>query len=266
MAEPPHSDPEALLGFARELAAAAAAATLPLFRSGLAVDNKAECGFDPVTQADRAAEQAMRSLIAARYPTHGIRGEEYAARAGAAAYEWVLDPIDGTGAFLCGMPTWSTLIGLLREGAPLLGIMSQPFVGERFEAGPHGAYRIGGGIERRLRTRPAESLGAAVLATTCVELYAEAQRRAAFDRLRRAVRFARYGGDAYFYCLLAAGHIDIAIDPGLKPYDIVALIPIIEQAGGVVTTWRGGPATAGGDVLAAASAALHDAALEILNS
>jgi histidinol phosphatase-like enzyme (inositol monophosphatase family) len=258
----------ALVGFAHELADAAGAVILPHFRSQLAVENKAgAAAFDPVTAADRGAEAAMRALIRSRFPSHGILGEEFGAQAGEEA-TWVLDPVDGTRGFITGLPTWGTLIGLQIHDKPLLGVMDQPFVRDRFIASPLGAElrSIGPDGQPRvlpLRVRPCATLAEAVLSTTSPDLFQGAERDA-FADLRHQVRLTRYGGDCYAYSLLALGLIDLVVESGLQPYDIVALVPIIERAGGVVTSWTGGTPVHGGRVVAAGDRRLHEAALKIL--
>ena len=251
--------------FLRELAEAAAAQTLPRFRQAAYVTNKLESGFDPVTEADREAERAIRALIAARFPQHGVIGEEFGTTNPESENIWVIDPIDGTRAFISGIPLWGTLAGLTVGGKAVAGMMSQPFTGETFLADSTGTTYDGPGGPRSLRTRGTTLLSDATLCTTTPALFTGAK-RAAYDRLESKVRLARYGTDCYAYCMLAAGHIDLVVETGLQPYDIVALVPIIEQAGGVVTTSDGGPAEAGGEIVAAASAELHAATLEVLNS
>ena len=263
------SDPTsltAMLRFAHQLADAAAQVTLPLFRNLESVDNKLTDGFDPVTEADRQAEAAMRTLIEAHYPDHGISGEEYDDKPGD-AYEWVLDPIDGTRAFISGMPSWGTLIGLNHKGAPVLGMMDQPFTGERFFAaqgsGAHLALRE---TQFGLTTRPCTGLSDAVLATTTPELFTDTPAEAAWDTLSKTAKLTRYGGDCYNYALVAAGQIDAVVEQGLKNVDIQPLITVVEEAGGVVTDWQGGPAHNGGTAVACGDRALHAALLEKLNA
>ena len=254
-----------LTAFAGELADAAGAVILPLFRSGAAVENKGvKSAYDPVTEADRAAERAIRNLITSRVPQHTSRGEEFAPHEGSSSYTWVLDPIDGTRAFIMGLPVWSTLIGLLEDGAPLIGVMNQPFVGERFVGAPGRAWVEGPRGRKELRTGTTTDVSDALVATTFPgsDRGAETYRR--YVALEDRAKSCRYGGDAYFYCLLAAGLIDIVVDARMDDYDIAALIPIVEGAGGVVTTWTGASAAGGGDIVAAATPALHEAALEIL--
>jgi histidinol phosphatase-like enzyme (inositol monophosphatase family) len=252
--------------FVNELATQSGQAILPFFRSKLATDDKSRGGvFDPVTEADRAGEAAMRQLIKRTFPTHGIVGEEFGSEDEDAEYVWVLDPIDGTRAFIAGLPLWGTLIGLMRQGAPVYGLMHQPFTGEFFFGDGSGASLRNHHSERRLTTRRCASLGEAIISTTSPKLF-DPPALAAYERVERETRLARYGCDCYAYCMLAAGHIDLVIEAGLKPYDIVALIPIIEGAGGVVTVWDGGPAAGGGSIVAAGDRRLHDLALRLLDA
>lgn len=251
------------IAFAGRLADAAAAIVLRYFRTGVAVDDKADAS--PVTVADRAAEEAMRNLIAKERPHDGIIGEEYGRERTDASRVWVLDPIDGTKSFISGMLGWGTLIGLLRNGAPAFGMMHQPFTKERF-TGDGGSAKVRGPMgERVLRTRPCARLEDAVLYTTSPRLLPEPDRRR-FTTIEERVKLSRYGGDCYAYAMLAAGCIDLVIEASLAPYDIIALIPIVEGAGGVITTWDGGPAQAGGRIVAAGDPRLHAAALAILQA
>jgi histidinol phosphatase-like enzyme (inositol monophosphatase family) len=252
-------DPE----FMRRIAQVAAAETLPRFRRRGDIANKEEGGFDPVTEADREAERAIRALIKAEFPDHGILGEEHGRENVGASHVWVIDPIDGTRAFISGLPVWGTLVGLTVDGEAVAGLMSQPFTGELFYADARGAFYEGPGGDRRLATRKTTSLAEATLFTTTPALFKGVARNR-YDELERMVRLARYGTDCYAFAMIAAGTVDIVADPGLQSYDIVGLIPIIEQAGGVVTTFEGGPAEPGGDILAAATPELHAAAMERL--
>ncbi len=251
--------------FIGRLATASGETILPFFRTSLLIDNKgASHDFDPVTEADRAAEAVMRRLIKANFPQHGIVGEEFGNEREDAEYVWVLDPIDGTKSFIAGFPIWGTLIALLHKGSPVFGMMHQPYIGERF-SGDNGAARYQGPSgERRLAVRRCGSLKEATCYTTSPLLMGEAD-RTCFDRVQREVRLSRYGGDCYSYCMLAAGHLDLVIETELKPYDIAALIPIVTGAGGVVTTWDGAPAQNGGRIIAAGDPRVHEAALKLLN-
>jgi myo-inositol-1(or 4)-monophosphatase len=252
--------------FVDELATASGETIRPFFRTTLGVDDKGPAGrFDPVTAADRAAEDAMRALIRKNFPAHGIVGEEFGNERTDAEYVWVLDPIDGTKSFITGMPAWGTLIALTRKGEPVYGMMHQPFTRERFTGDGKSAHYRGPAGDRALHVRPCASLSDAILLTTSPLLMKPAD-RSAFSRVEEKARLSRYGGDCYAYCMLASGHADLVIETELKPYDIVPIIPIIAGAGGIVTSWDGGPATKGGRVVAAGDARMHKAAMEILNA
>jgi myo-inositol-1(or 4)-monophosphatase len=238
---------------------------LPHFRTGGAVDHKGGDLFDPVTAADRDAESAIRGKIAAAYPVHGVLGEEFEPLNPDAEYCWVIDPIDGTRSFILGLPLWGTLIGLTRAGAPLLGLMDQPFTGERFWSGERAAFFRHGDRTASINVRPCVRLADALLATTSTDFFTSDDEHRRFDMLSRAVRLRRFGGDCYNYCLLAMGLIDLVVEAGLKPFDIVPLIPIIERAGGIVTNWEGGDARAGGRILAAGDRRVHEAAMKVLS-
>jgi myo-inositol-1(or 4)-monophosphatase len=259
-------DNSALEGFLGALADAAETAIRPHFRTRTAVENKGATAFDPVTLADRAAEAAMRTLIAATYPEHGVVGEEYGTDRADAEFVWVLDPIDGTRSFITGIPLWGVLIGLLHDGMPILGMMAQPFTGERFAGNGRRAWYAGAGGSETLASRPCPAIAQAALFTTTPVLFRRPEDRAACDRVERAVQMARYGTDCYGYCMVAAGHADLVVEVGLQPYDIVALIPIVEGAGGRVTNWEGGSAAAGGRVVASGDPTLHDRVLAILTA
>jgi myo-inositol-1(or 4)-monophosphatase len=251
-------------GFVDRLAAVSGEIILPFFRTSLGVENKSlSGGFDPVTAADRTAESAMRNLIRAQFPEHGIIGEEFGNERADAEYVWTLDPIDGTKSFISGMPVWGTLVGLMRGGRPAFGMMHQPFTRERFTGDGEAAHYRGPNGQRALRTRPCESIEEAILFTTS-PLLLEGADLEAFGRVQERARLSRYGGDCYMYCMLAAGHVDLVIEAGLKPHDVVPLIPIVQGAGGVITTWDGGPAEAAGRVIAAGDRRIHAAAMEIL--
>ncbi len=251
--------------FLRRLAAVAAREALPRFRLPGAVVNKLASGFDPVTEADRETERALRELIRSEFPGHGILGEEFGNEGADAGLVWVIDPIDGTRSFISGIPLWGTLVGLTKDGNAIAGMMAQPFIGELFYATGNGAFYEGPHGQAQLSTSATQDLAQATLFTTTPAIF-EAARRAGYDRLEKQVLLARYGTDCYAYCMLAAGQIDCVVEAGLFPYDIVALIPIIEQAGGVVTDWDGGPAENGGGIVAAANAALHAQIMSVLHA
>ena len=249
--------------FVDELASVSGHTILPFFRTALAVENKQAGGFDPVTAADRAAEQAMRTLIQRAFPDHGILGEEYGAERTDAEYVWVLDPIDGTKSFISGMPAWGTLIGLMRFGEPVFGMMHQPFIKERFTGDGGAAHYRGPAGDRDLRVRECARFSDALLYTTSPLLMNEAD-RATFRKVENTAKLSRYGGDCYAYCMLAAGQIDLIIETEINPYDIVALIPIVAGAGGIITTWENEPAQQGGRIVVAGDERVHAAALEML--
>ena len=242
----------------------AAAVTLPRFRSGIAVDNKKTEGFDPVTEADRAAELRIRELIGARFPDHGIVGEEWDDKAADSPFTWIIDPIDGTRAFITGVPVWGTLVGLMVDGRAVAGLMAQPFTGEVFLGLPGDASYHRGSDRQTLKTSARTSLAEARVSATSPEQFARDHHARAWSALLSRTLVVRYGMDCYAYCMLAAGHLDIVVETRLKNVDIAPLIPMIKGAGGIVTTWEGGPAEQGGDCIAAATPELHAAALELL--
>jgi myo-inositol-1(or 4)-monophosphatase len=270
------SDPElaGLTELACRLADAAGAASLPYFRSkSLGADDKnsatAGAAFDPVTAADRAAEAAIRAILAGERPADGILGEEEAPTEGTSGLTWVIDPIDGTRAFISGLPTWGTLIALDDGACGRIGVVDQPHIGERFVGvnGPRGgrAWLTHRGETRPIAVRPCPGLAAATLYTTTPEMFALPE-WAAFERVQARVRLARYGVDCYAYALIALGHVDLVIESSLKAFDIAAPAALIRAAGGVVTDWRGGDPRWGGQVVAAGDPAVHAEALEILRT
>ena len=250
--------------FLEQLAQAAAAETLPRFRAGGSVVNKLGDGFDPVTEADRAAEVAIRTLIEARFPEHGIVGEEYGSQDADRDHVWVIDPIDGTRAFISGLPVWGTLVGLLSDGIARSGFMHQPFTDELFLADGASSMLIRNGSSQPIATRKGVPLSDATLFTTTPALYGVGKRRS-YNALESRVKLTRYGCDCYAFAMLAAGHADLVVEPGLAAYDICGLIALIEQAGGIVTCWDGSRPEGGGDIGAAGSAELHAEALAVLN-
>ncbi len=256
-------DFDAYIATAHALAERAGAVILPHFRAGTAVDHKGGGAFDPVTAADRDAEMAIRQLIAETYPSHGIVGEEFGDERADADYCWIIDPIDGTRPFIMGQPLWGTLIGLTAHGAPLLGMMDQPYTKERFWSGETESYFARGGKTQTIQVRPCPSMSEAMLASSTPDMFTGANERP-YARLAEAVRLRRFGGDCYNYCLLAMGQIDLVVETDLKPFDILPLVPIIERAGGVVSTWEGGDPRDGGRVIAAGDPRLHAAAMEML--
>lgn len=247
--------------FALELAAEAARVTLPLFRNEAAAENKAgEGAFDPVTEADRGAEAAIRRLIAERYPDHGVIGEEYGEDRPDAEHVWVLDPVDGTRAFISGLPLWTTLIALRQAGRPTVGVIAQPYLDEVFLGGPSGARLVSRGGERAIRVRECPRLTEAVIATTDPDIFTPPE-FGAWAQVRAAARLARFGCDAYAYAMVAMGRIDLVAETGLKEWDWSALIPVVEAAGGQVTDWTGGPPSGDGRIIAVGDARVREDAL-----
>ncbi len=257
-------DANEILRTAHAMAEAARSAVLPFFRvENLATANKLEGGYDPVTEADKGAERAMRAVLAEMRPNDAIIGEEYGTREGHSGLTWVLDPVDGTRGFVAGTPTWGVLIALCDDSGPIFGMIDQPYIGERFWGGFGQAQMTGPQGERVLKTRASRPLEEAVLFTTFPEV-GSARERAGFEAVAKHVQLTRYGMDCYAYALIAAGQIDLVVEAGLSNYDVCAPIAVIKAAGGIVTDWHGRPAHAGGQILAAANAAQHSAALEIL--
>ena len=255
-----------LEAFLIELNRATAAHILPLFRAAHGLRDKGgAAGFDPVTEADEGAERIIRRLIAERYPGHGVIGEELGEDRPDAEFVWVLDPVDGTRAFIAGLPTWCTLIGLRHEGGPVLGSIGQPYVGELFLGHAGGSRLISRGDERPLKVRACPLLTQAIIATTDPEGCCDGAELGAWRQVRAAARLARLGCDAYAFAMVAAGTLDLVVEAGLKAWDIEAIIPVIEGAGGLVTDWRGAPLGAhGGQVAAAGDRACLDEALVAL--
>ncbi|RBW59017.1 histidinol-phosphatase [Ruegeria sp. A3M17] len=254
------------LEVAEEMADAARAAILPYFRqTNLDTTNKLDDGFDPVTIADRNAETAMRSVLARHRPEDGIFGEEFGREEGSSGRTWVLDPIDGTRGFISGTPTWGVLIALSTSDGPIMGVIDQPYIGERFVGSADIAQVTGPTGTAPLKTRSTSALDQAVVFTTFPEV-GTPEDRAGFEAVARQAKLTRYGMDCYAYALVAAGQVDLVIESSLNAYDIQAPIAVIEAAGGVVTDWRGGPAHNGGRALAAANLELHAVALEILRN
>jgi histidinol phosphatase-like enzyme (inositol monophosphatase family) len=239
--------------FLVELNVASAASILPLFRADHGLEDKGGAkGFDPVTEADRGAEAAIRKLIAERHPEHGVLGEEYGADRADAEFVWVLDPVDGTRAFISGLPLWTTLIGLRHQGRPVLGSIGQPFLGELYIGHAGAARLMARGGETPLQVRRCPDLRQATIATTDPEGCFSGAELGAWRQVRAAARLARLGCDAYAFAMVALGRLDLVVEAGLKAWDIEAAIPVIAGAGGLVTDWRGEPIGSDGGQIAVA--------------
>jgi myo-inositol-1(or 4)-monophosphatase len=278
--QPEFSTKDGVPDIIRQMAAIAAAETIPHFRRPIAVENKLATdsagpdeAFDPVTLADKNAEAALRKFINHRFPSHGILGEEYGAENIDAEFVWVLDPIDGTRLFVSGLPLWGTLIGLCHEGTPVLGAMIQPVLGEIFVGAAEHAWLSDMGAtptRQRLTTRQHNALDQATLFTTDPNLL-HPKERTRYDELERSCQLVRYGADCYGYAMIAAGFVDVVVEAGLQIYDIAALIPIINAAGGKVTTWQDQPVRGLAhrgrlQILAAANPTLHEKSRAILGN
>jgi histidinol phosphatase-like enzyme (inositol monophosphatase family) len=244
--------------FAVHLADLAGEQILPRFRVAIGLENKSkDGGFDPVTVADREAEAAIRREIRRAYPDHGILGEEHGFEAGASSYTWVIDPIDGTRAFVLGQLHWGTLIALNDGAAPVVGVMRQPYTGETFVGSKSGTELRRGSATTRLAARTSARLADVTVCATDPTMFAGPAHRQAFARLAPRARSVRFGGDCYTPCLVAAGCADLVVEAGLKPWDVQPLMPIVQGAGGVITDWSGGPADRAGEVIIAGNPELH---------
>jgi myo-inositol-1(or 4)-monophosphatase len=261
---------DATIAFAHRLADAAGAVILPYFRQRIAVANKPMIVegrevFDPVTEADKNAEKAIRAIIEAERPEDAILGEEFGEKAGTSGLRWVLDPVDGTRAFINGRHEWGSLIALEEEGRPVLGMLDQPSIGERF-IGVNGKAELHfKGAIVPLHVRRCEKISDAILCATHPDGYFEKDERDAFRRVQRAVKMTRWGGDCYIFGTMALGFTDIIVESAFKRWDVAALIPLIEGAGGVITNWQGGSCAEGGQCLATGDPRIHDAVLKLLN-
>jgi len=254
-----------LIAFGCVLADRAGQVIRPHFRRPIAVDDKAAgAAFDPVTVADRDAETAIRSLVHESYPDHGMLGEEHGFEKGTSGLTWIIDPIDGTRAFIVGFPIWTTLIALHDGEGPVLGIVDQPHIGERFVGSRLGAELRSRSETTPMRTRACGAIEAAIMAATDPLMFAPGAEREAFDRITARTRLTRYGGDGYAYAMVAAGMLDLVVEASLGPWDIQAHMPILKAAGGIATAWDGGPAQHGGRVVVAGDARIHAQALAIL--
>lgn len=248
-----------IVDFAQTLAERSREVIRPYFRSGLGVMDKAD--ESPVTIADKNAEAALREMIEASYPDHGIFGEEHGVKEGNGEDLWVLDPIDGTRSFICGAPWFGTLIAYLKNGVPSVSVLDVPMMGERWVSDGQTTLFQG----EIAKTRTGVTLDQASLYTTDYDLFTPVE-KTAFDRVKSQAKCVRYGTDCYAYGLLSSGHIDLVIEAGLQPYDAMALVPVIKGAGGIVTDWNGGEISMDWDgrIVAAGSSELHRQAIESL--
>lgn len=263
--------PDSLIHAVLDVARAGADEALRYFRCSVHIDNKAgSYVYDPVTEGDRAAETVMRAQIEAKYPEHGILGEEHGEKATGSPWRWVLDPIDGTRGFVAGTPTWTTLVGLELEGVPVVGAIVQPFTGEAWHGFPGGARHHHGGATRRCQASSCRRLDEARLATTDPRplphgpLSEDEARR--FAALATRCPVTRFGHDAYAYGLLALGTLDLVVEAGLQRYDVAALVPVLRGAGAYVAAWDGKDPYGGGTMVASASEALLREAAEALKA
>lgn len=260
------SEKSDLIRVAGLMADAARVETLKYFRqTGLDIENKLVGDYDPVTIADRSAEQAMRSILAVERPQDAILGEEYGEKSGTSGLQWVLDPIDGTRGYVSGTPTWGVLIAVSGASGPILGVVDQPYIGERFIGGFGQATFEGPHGQGEMRSSGTTQLSEATLFTTFPEV-GTPKDRVGFERVAAQARLVRYGMDCYAYALVAAGQVDLVIEAGLNSYDIQAPIAVIEAAGGIVTNWEGGPVHEGGRAVAAANVDIHAQALKLLQA
>jgi histidinol-phosphatase len=258
---------DATIAFAGRLADAAGETIRPYFRRRIAIADKGAAKgalFDPVTEADKGAERAIRAIIERERPDDAILGEEYGEKAGTSGWRWVLDPVDGTRAFINGRHEWGSLIALEKDERPVLGIIDQPVLGERF-VGANGRSALHErGQVVPMRVRECAALEDAVLCATHPYAYFSAEERAGFRRVSQACRMSRFGGDCYIYALLAMGFVDVIVESAFHRWDVAALIPVVEGAGGIITNWQGGDCREGGQTLAAGDVRVHTAAMKLL--
>lgn len=256
----------ATIEFAQRLADIAGDVIRPYFRQPLDVTDKgsAKGAFDPVTAADKGAEQAIRAMIERERPADGILGEEFGEKASTNGFTWVLDPVDGTRAFITGRHEWGCLIALEKEGMPVLGVLDQPVLRERFIGVNGQAELLVEGSRRSLRSRPCPDLSEAVLCATHPDAYFSDSEQQVIRRVRQSVRMSRFGGDCYIFGMLALGFVDLIIESKLRRWDTAALIPIVEGSGGIITDWSGNSCALGGQVLAAGDSRIHAQAMKLL--
>ena len=255
----------ALIAFANRLADTSGAVIRPLFRQRIDVAHKkGRHDFDPVTEADKGAERAIREVVTRERPNDGVLGEEYPETQGTSGYRWILDPVDGTRAFITGRHEWGSLIALEKDGKPVLGILDQPVLGERFVGVNGKSHLIQMGKASPLEVRSCASLADAILCATDPGAYFSKEQLSAFSRVDSAVKMTRYGGDCYLFAALALGFVDVVVEANFNAWDIAALIPLVEGAGGVITDWQGGSAQSGKTILACGDRRVHVEAMKLL--
>jgi histidinol phosphatase-like enzyme (inositol monophosphatase family) len=254
-----------LIAFAGRLADASGAVIRPFFRQRIEVVHKPGVrAFDPVTEADKGGERAIRAIIERDRPDDGILGEEYGEKSGKSGLRWVLDPVDGTRAFITGRHEWGSLIALEDNDVPVLGILDQPVLGERYLGVNGRAVLLEGEKRTSLKVRECAEIKDAILCATDPSAYFSPEQQAAFGRVRSAVRMTRFGGDCYLFAALALGFVDIIIEAGFNRWDVAALIPLVEGAGGIITDWSGGSAISGETILACGDKRIHEEAIKLL--
>ncbi|HEX4027471.1 MAG TPA: histidinol-phosphatase [Rhizomicrobium sp.] len=258
---------EKLIAFAGRLADASGAAIRPFFRQRIEVAHKPGLrAFDPVTEADKGGERAIRAIIERDRPGDGIMGEEYGEKPGKNGLRWVLDPVDGTRAFITGRHEWGSLIALENNEVPVLGILDQPVLGERYLAANGRSVLLEGEKRTPLRVRECADIKDAILCATDPSAYFAPDQQAAFGRVKARTRMTRYGGDCYLFAVLALGFVDIIIEAGFNRWDVAALIPLVQGAGGVITSWSGGDCRDGKTILACGDRRVHEEAIKLLKS
>jgi myo-inositol-1(or 4)-monophosphatase len=256
---------EKLIQFAHRLADASGAAIRPHFRQRIEVTHKeGRHRFDPVTEADRGGERAIRAIIDRERPNDAILGEELGEKPGSSGWRWVLDPVDGTRAFITGRHEWGSLIALEKDGASVLGILDQPVLGERFIGVNGHAHLVQDGVRTPLRVRECDELKDAILCATDPSAYMTPDQQSGFERVKAKARMTRYHGDCYIFAMLAMGFVDVIVEGAFKPWDVAALFPLVEGAGGVITNWKGEAWHDGDPLLASGDRRLHQETVDLL--
>jgi histidinol phosphatase-like enzyme (inositol monophosphatase family) len=252
--------------FAGRLADAGGAAIRPFFRQRIEVAHKERQGhaFDPVTEADKGAERAIRAIIERERPHDAILGEEYGEKPGTSGFRWVLDPIDGTRAFITGRHEWGSLIALEKDDTAVLGILDQPVLGERFIGVNGHAHLVQDGVRTPLRVRECAAVAEAILCATDPSAYMTPEQQAAFERVKSQARLTRYHGDCYIFAMLAMGFVDVIVEGAFKRWDVAALFPLVNGAGGIITNWQGEPWRDGDALIASGDRRVHEQTLRLL--